>query len=52
MLAAIFGGLFAFQAWVRTAEGQEKWGEIRLRIPIVGGIVNRALMARFSRTFA
>ncbi|QIA64309.1 type II secretion system F family protein [Vibrio astriarenae] len=52
MLAAIFGGLFAFQAWVRTAEGQEKWGKIRLRIPIVGGIVNRALMARFSRTFA
>ncbi|EGU41681.1 MSHA biogenesis protein MshG [Vibrio ichthyoenteri ATCC 700023] len=52
MLAAIFGGLFAFRTWLQTAEGREKWDKIRLRMPVVGGIVNRAQLARFSRTFA
>ncbi|MCY9802958.1 type II secretion system F family protein [Vibrio scophthalmi] len=52
MLAMIFGGLFAFRTWLQTAEGREKWDKIRLRMPIVGGVVNRAQLARFSRTFA
>lgn len=52
MLAAIFGGLFVFRTWLQTAEGREKWDKIRLRMPVVGGIVNRAQLARFSRTFA
>ncbi|ANU37492.1 type II secretion system F family protein [Vibrio scophthalmi] len=52
MVAMIFGGLFAFRTWLQTAEGREKWDKIRLRMPIVGGVVNRAQLARFSRTFA
>ena len=52
MVAMIFGGLFAFRTWLQTAEGREKWDKIRLRMPVVGGVVNRAQLARFSRTFA
>ncbi|MDE1243407.1 type II secretion system F family protein [Vibrio aestuarianus] len=52
MVGVIIGGLFGFKAWLNTAAGREKWDKFRLRMPIVGGIVNRAQLARFSRTFA
>ncbi|GAB2669061.1 type II secretion system F family protein [Vibrio panuliri] len=52
MLAAIFGLLFAFRAWVQTAKGREKWDKFRLRMPVIGSVVNRAQLARFSRTFS
>ncbi|ASU21359.1 MSHA biogenesis protein MshG [Vibrio qinghaiensis] len=52
MIAILVGGLFAFRAWFSTAAGRQKWDKFRLRMPIVGGIVNRAQLARFSRTFA
>lgn len=52
MVGVIIGGLFGFRAWLNTAAGREKWDKFRLRMPIVGGIVNRAQLARFSRTFA
>lgn len=52
LLALMFGGLFGFNAWLNTAPGREKWDRFRLRLPIVGPIVNRAQMSRFSRTFS
>ncbi len=41
-----------FRAWLKTAKGRERWDKARLRFPVVGGIVNRAQLSRFSRTFA
>lgn len=52
LIGAIFGGLFGFRSWVNTATGHEKWDKFRLRMPIVGQLVNRAQLSRFSRTFA
>lgn len=52
LLALGFGLFFAFKAWVSRAAGREKWDKFRLRMPLVGSIVNRAQMSRFSRTFA
>ncbi|PWI32017.1 MSHA biogenesis protein MshG [Vibrio albus] len=52
MLAFIFAGLFAFRAWISGSRGRELWDKFRLRMPVVGGLVNRAQLARFSRTFA
>jgi MSHA biogenesis protein MshG len=52
ILAGIFGALFAFRAWIATLKGRERWDGFRLKMPIVGTIVTRAQMARFSRTFA
>ncbi|OBU26176.1 type II secretion system F family protein [Photobacterium aquimaris] len=46
---ATWGGI---RLWRNTVTGQQRWDLWRLRVPIVGSIVNRALMARFSRTFA
>ncbi|OIQ24848.1 type II secretion system F family protein [uncultured Vibrio sp.] len=52
MVGVILGLLFAFKTWVNTAAGRERWDLFRLRMPIVGDIVNRAQLSRFSRTFA
>ncbi|CED72378.1 type II secretion system F family protein [Aliivibrio wodanis] len=52
LIAAMAGALFAFQAWISQAKGRETWDKFRLRLPIVGDIVTRAQMSRFSRTFA
>ena len=52
MLAGIVSLIFAFKAWVRTATGEEKWDKFRLLMPIIGDLVNRAQLSRFSRTFA
>jgi len=38
--------------YVRTDKGRYNWHKYKLRIPIVGSIINRALLARFSRSFA
>lgn len=52
MVAVMVALLFAFRAWLNTAAGREKWDKFRLRMPIVGTIVNRAQLSRFSRTFS
>ncbi len=52
LMAALVMMFFAFRSWIGTADGREKWDKFRLRVPIVGDIVNRAQLSRFSRTFA
>ncbi len=52
LLAMIVGGFFGFKSWVATEVGREKFDKFRLRMPIVGDIVNRAQLARFARTFS
>jgi MSHA biogenesis protein MshG len=52
----ILGGLVlaivGLRLYVNTETGRYAWDRFKLRIPIVGGILHRALMARFSRAFA
>ena len=38
--------------WLATAEGRLAWHAIQLRIPQIGSILERALLARFCRTLA
>ncbi|WP_394248677.1 type II secretion system F family protein [Vibrio profundi] len=52
MVGVIVGSLFAFKAWIGTADGRETWDKFRLKMPVVGGVINRAQLSRFSRTFA
>lgn len=46
------GGLYAFFKWLETEAGALKWDQLKLRLPIVGGIFERIALARFTRTFA
>lgn len=52
LVAIMIGALFALKAWIGTANGREKWDKFRLRMPVVGELINRAQLSRFSRTFA
>ncbi|MGR5195874.1 type II secretion system F family protein [Vibrio sp. WZ-1] len=52
LLVLMIGAFLLFRAWVATADGREKFDKFRLRVPIVGDIVNRAQLSRFSRTFS
>lgn len=48
MLAAVIG----VKSYLKTPIGRLKWDRIKLRIPIVGSIIERSLLARYSRSFA
>ncbi|MEJ3630209.1 type II secretion system F family protein [Vibrio vulnificus] len=52
LVGFIVGLIFGFKAWIATADGRERWDKWRLKFPVVGGVVNRAQLSRFSRTFA
>ncbi len=48
---AVFG-YFGARAYVGTQKGRYNWDRIKLRIPVAGKIVEKAMLARFSRSFA
>lgn len=48
-LAASVVGLWS---WLRTAQGALVWSRHKLRLPIVGDLINRATLGRFSRSLA
>lgn len=52
MLLAITGGIMGSRYYIQTEQGRYNWDRIKLRIPIVGGIIHRATLARFSRAFS
>ncbi len=52
LLAGLIGIVFAFRAWVATPVGRYLWDRTKLRVPIAGKIVEKATLARFSRSFA
>lgn len=52
MLIIVVATCYAFVRWKNTEAGALKWDQIRLRLPIVGGLFERIALARFTRTFA
>lgn len=52
MLVAIASAIFAFRSYIKTEAGKYKWDRLKLRFPIFGSIIKRALLGRFARSFA
>lgn len=48
LVLALAGG---FVIALRTPEGAILWGRYKLRLPVVGGLIERASMARYCRSF-
>lgn len=44
--------IFGVRHYVGTSAGELQWDRIRLRLPLVGSILERATLARFGRSFA
>ena len=52
LLAALVGFAWAVRTYVRSESGRMRWDYWKLRLPVVGGILLRALRARFARTLS
>ena len=47
-LGLSFGG---FKLWTNTKEGRFKWDEIKMKMPLIGPLVTKSAMARFTKMF-
>lgn len=52
MLVLIIFTIFGFIKYTQTPSGKYKWDKAKLRFPVVGSIIKRALLSRFARTFS
>jgi MSHA biogenesis protein MshG len=52
IIITIIGGGVALFNYINTQAGRYRWDKMQLHIPIVGSIVERSILARFSRSFS
>ena len=52
MLGVLIMGVASFRYWLRTKPGRYVWDRFKLRLPLVGDIIQRAILGRFARSFA
>ena len=46
------GAAFAFRKWIATDHGRRSWDAMKLKAPVFGKLVQKAALARFSRTLS
>ncbi len=52
LLIVVVGGAVGGLIWyLKTPQGAQFWGRKKLRLPVVGDIIDRASMARYTRSF-
>ncbi len=52
MLVASIGCFFGVREYVKTEKGLYWWDERKIKLPIVGSIIERSILSRFSHSFA
>jgi len=52
LIFVIVGGIFAVKQYVNSTNGRLKWDKFKLKLPIVGSIIERSLLSRYSRSFS
>jgi len=52
LLLIIASAITALLKFIKTERGALKWDQFKLKIPIIGNIINRICLSRFTRTFA
>jgi len=52
LLLVVIGSLVSIKVWLKSEQGHYSWDKWKLRIPIIGSVIERSLLARFSRSFA
>ncbi|GLS89477.1 MSHA biogenesis protein MshG [Psychromonas marina] len=52
MLGILIATFVGIKLWLNTPKGAYSWDKWKLKIPIIGSVVERSLLARFSRSFA
>jgi MSHA biogenesis protein MshG len=52
VIAVVVGAIVGWRRFLGTERGELFWAEKKLRVPVVGSVLERALLSRFARTFA
>lgn len=52
MLFASLGLFLGIRHYLKTPEGLYKWDRLKIKLPIVGSVIERSILARFSHSFA
>jgi len=52
LIVGIVGVVMFLRSYVATKAGRYKWDHYKIKLPFVGSIIERSLLARFSRSFA
>lgn len=52
LLVGITGGALALGFWIRSEEGGYVWARMILHTPLIGHILNKAILGRFARSLA
>ena len=52
LIALAVAAGFGFRLWVGTPGGRYQWDRLKLKLPVVGELIHKATLARFSRSFA
>jgi MSHA biogenesis protein MshG len=52
ILVIVIVSIFSIRYYINTTEGRIFWDRLKLKVPIIGSILSRATLARFSRSFA
>jgi len=52
LLSLTAAAIVGFIKWKRTPSGAYNWDKFKLKLPVVGGLLNRVALSRFTRTFS
>ena len=52
ILVAIIGGSVWLRYYLSTDKGRYLWDKLKLKLPLIGDLIHRATMARFTRLFS
>lgn len=52
MMVVMVGGIIWLRYYLMTDHGRYRWDKAKLKIPLIGSIIYRATLARFSRLFS
>jgi MSHA biogenesis protein MshG len=52
MIVGLAAAILGFRAWIGSPGGRYVWDRLKLRLPVVGDLIHKATLARFSRSFA
>lgn len=52
VLVVMVGAIFGLKQYIKTEEGEYKWDRYQLKMPLIGNILERAVLGRFARSFA
>ena len=52
ILSVAILGFFAVRQYISQGKGKYNWDKLKLRLPVMGSLIMRSTLARFSRSFA